>query len=64
MIVLTGVFKHSQTMCRAVLVDITQAQDRSQVFGTFNATSSMGFIVGPMLGGKDLLLILEIIVHL
>ncbi|XP_050738180.1 major facilitator superfamily domain-containing protein 9-like isoform X1 [Eriocheir sinensis] len=49
--VIAGVFKHSQTMCRAVLVDITRVQDRSQVFGTFNATSSMGFIVGPMLGG-------------
>ncbi|XP_045133495.1 major facilitator superfamily domain-containing protein 9-like [Portunus trituberculatus] len=49
--VIAGVFKHSQTMCRAVLVDITLVQDRSHVFGTFNATSSMGFIVGPMLGG-------------
>ncbi|MPC18134.1 Major facilitator superfamily domain-containing protein 9 [Portunus trituberculatus] len=48
--VIAGVFKHSQTMCRAVLVDITLVQDRSHVFGTFNATSSMGFIVGPMLG--------------
>lgn len=49
--VIAGVFKHSQTMCRAVLVDVTGVQDRSHVFGTFNATSSMGFIVGPMLGG-------------
>lgn len=60
MCVSTGVFKHSQTMCRAVLVDITRIQDRSQVFGTFNATSSMGFIVGPMLGGKDLFFIVYI----
>ncbi|KAG0727774.1 Major facilitator superfamily domain-containing protein 9 [Chionoecetes opilio] len=50
---IAGVFKHSQTLCRAVLVDVTPAQDWSQVFGTFNATSSMGFIVGPMLGELD-----------
>lgn len=49
--VIAGIFKHSQTMCRAALVDVTRIQDRSHVFGTFNAMSSMGFIVGPMLGG-------------
>lgn len=47
-----GIFKHSQTVCRALLADITPPEERSQVFGTFNALSSMGFIIGPMLGGK------------
>ncbi|XP_064077840.1 major facilitator superfamily domain-containing protein 9-like isoform X3 [Macrobrachium nipponense] len=49
--IIAGVFKHSQTLCRAVLADVTPPEDRSRVFGIFNATSSMGFIVGPMLGG-------------
>ncbi|KAK4288299.1 hypothetical protein Pmani_038665 [Petrolisthes manimaculis] len=49
--VIAGTFKHSQTICRALLADVTTSEDRSRVFGTFNATSSMGFIVGPMLGG-------------
>ncbi|KAK7068976.1 transporter activity protein [Halocaridina rubra] len=49
--VIAGIFKHSQTLCRALLADVTPSEDRSRVFGTFNATSSMGFIVGPMLGG-------------
>ncbi|KAK3890818.1 hypothetical protein Pcinc_005263 [Petrolisthes cinctipes] len=49
--VIAGTFKHSQTICRALLADVTSSEDRSRVFGTFNATSSMGFIVGPMLGG-------------
>ncbi|XP_068208069.1 major facilitator superfamily domain-containing protein 9-like isoform X2 [Palaemon carinicauda] len=49
--IIAGVFKHSQTLCRALLADVTTPEDRSRVFGVFNATSSMGFIVGPMLGG-------------
>lgn len=57
----SGVFKHSQTLCRALLADITPPQERSQVFGTFNASSSIGFIVGPMLGGKKTLVNLKYI---
>ncbi|XP_071545968.1 major facilitator superfamily domain-containing protein 9-like isoform X2 [Panulirus ornatus] len=49
--IIAGIFKHSQTVCRALLADITPPEERSQVFGTFNASSSMGFIIGPMLGG-------------
>ncbi|XP_068208413.1 major facilitator superfamily domain-containing protein 9-like [Palaemon carinicauda] len=52
--IIAGVFKHSQTLCRALLADVTTPEDRSRVFGVFNATSSMGFIVGPMLGGETL----------
>ncbi|XP_045622912.1 major facilitator superfamily domain-containing protein 9-like isoform X2 [Procambarus clarkii] len=48
---IAGIFKHSQTICRALLADITSPEERSQVFGTFNAASSIGFIIGPMLGG-------------
>nr|XP_045622913.1 major facilitator superfamily domain-containing protein 9-like isoform X3 [Procambarus clarkii] len=47
---IAGIFKHSQTICRALLADITSPEERSQVFGTFNAASSIGFIIGPMLG--------------
>lgn len=49
--IMAGIFKHSQTVCRALLADVTPPEDRSRVFGIFNAASSMGFIVGPMLGG-------------
>lgn len=48
---IAGCFKHSQTVCRALLADITPAEDQSQVFGVFNAMSSIGFIIGPMAGG-------------
>lgn len=48
---IAGLFKHSQTVCRALLADITSPEERSQTFGTFNAASSIGFIIGPMLGG-------------
>lgn len=47
---IAGLFKHSQTVCRALLADITSPEERSQTFGTFNAASSIGFIIGPMLG--------------
>ncbi|CAL4076316.1 unnamed protein product [Meganyctiphanes norvegica] len=49
--IIAGCFKHSQTICRALLADITPSEDQSHVFGVFNAMSSVGFIIGPMVGG-------------
>ncbi|XP_076059841.1 major facilitator superfamily domain-containing protein 9-like isoform X2 [Oratosquilla oratoria] len=49
--VVAGIFKHSQTIARALLADITPEKEHSLMFGRFNAASSMGFIIGPMLGG-------------
>ncbi|XP_076317379.1 major facilitator superfamily domain-containing protein 9-like isoform X2 [Tachypleus tridentatus] len=49
--VMAGLFKHSQTLCRAYLADVSLHNTESGVFGRFNAMSSLGFIVGPPIGG-------------
>lgn len=33
-------------------MEVTPQPDQSGVLGTFNAASSMGFILGPMVGGR------------
>ena len=48
----TGIFKHSQSVSRSYLAEVTPKVDQSGVLGTFNAASSMGFILGPMVGGR------------
>lgn len=47
-----GIFKHSQSVSRSYLAEVTPQTDQSGVLGTFNAASSMGFILGPMVGGR------------
>lgn len=47
----TGILKHSQSSARAYLSDITRPEERAGMMGTFNALGSMGFIVGPVIGG-------------
>ncbi|XP_031440019.1 major facilitator superfamily domain-containing protein 9 [Clupea harengus] len=46
-----GLFKHSLSICRALLSDLVSETDRPLVMGHFNAASSVGFILGPMVGG-------------
>ncbi|EDO46735.1 predicted protein [Nematostella vectensis] len=46
-----GLFKQSQSLCKACLADITAPAQRISVFGKFNAFSSLGFVVGPLIGG-------------
>ncbi|XP_071114079.1 major facilitator superfamily domain-containing protein 9-like isoform X1 [Haliotis cracherodii] len=46
-----GIFKHSQNISKSYLADITSREKRSHVFGQFNAASSIGFILGPVVGG-------------
>ncbi|XP_067676659.1 major facilitator superfamily domain-containing protein 9-like [Haliotis asinina] len=46
-----GLFKHSQNISKSYLADITSKEKHSHVFGQFNAASSIGFILGPMVGG-------------
>lgn len=48
---LLGVFKHSQTMTKSYICDVTPKKDHADVLGRFNAVSSAGFIVGPLVGG-------------
>ncbi|KAK7107790.1 major facilitator superfamily domain-containing protein 9-like [Littorina saxatilis] len=46
-----GIFKHSQNFTKTYLADLVPENKRSAALGNFNAASSMGFIIGPMVGG-------------
>ncbi|KAM6934812.1 major facilitator superfamily domain-containing protein 9 [Xenentodon cancila] len=46
-----GLFKHSLSICRALLSDLVSEPERPLVMGHFNAASSVGFILGPVVGG-------------
>ncbi|XP_005102128.1 major facilitator superfamily domain-containing protein 9 [Aplysia californica] len=46
-----GCFKHSQTICKALLADSVSPEYQAEVIGNFNSFSSIGFIVGPICGG-------------
>ncbi|XP_043926884.1 major facilitator superfamily domain-containing protein 9 [Protopterus annectens] len=46
-----GIFKHSLSISKALLSDIVPEKDRPLVIGHFNAASSIGFILGPVVGG-------------
>ncbi|XP_066497035.1 major facilitator superfamily domain-containing protein 9 [Hoplias malabaricus] len=46
-----GLFKHSLSICRALLSDLVTETERPLVMGYFNAASSVGFILGPVVGG-------------
>lgn len=47
----SGLFKHSLSICRALLSDVVSETERPLVMGHFNAASSVGFILGPVVGG-------------
>lgn len=46
-----GIFKHSQNISKTYLTDMAPESGRSVVLGNFNAASSIGFILGPLVGG-------------
>ena len=46
-----GLLKHSLSIAKTYLADVTSPLERPQVLGTFNAASSLGFVVGPIIGG-------------
>ncbi|KAG5852948.1 hypothetical protein ANANG_G00067950 [Anguilla anguilla] len=46
-----GLFKHSLSICRALLSDLVTETERPLVMGHLNAASSVGFILGPVVGG-------------
>ncbi|XP_069953957.1 major facilitator superfamily domain-containing protein 9 isoform X3 [Cherax quadricarinatus] len=48
--IITGIFKHTITLCKAVLADVTAPEDRQGVLGTFNGAVGLAFIVGPIIG--------------
>ena len=49
--ILTGVFKHGLTICKACIADHTSVQERPAFLGYFNAIISAGFIIGPTMAG-------------
>ncbi|XP_075708820.1 major facilitator superfamily domain-containing protein 9 isoform X2 [Rhinoderma darwinii] len=46
-----GIFKHSLSVSKAFLSDLVSEKERPHVIGRFNSASSMGFILGPVVGG-------------
>ncbi|XP_071502715.1 major facilitator superfamily domain-containing protein 9-like [Diadema antillarum] len=46
-----GIFKHSVSITKAILTQSTPKEERAKTLGYFNGFSSMGFIVGPLVGG-------------
>ncbi|NWI04132.1 MFSD9 protein, partial [Tichodroma muraria] len=46
-----GMFKHTLSISKALLSDLVSERDRPLVMGRFNAASSVGFILGPVVGG-------------
>ncbi len=46
-----GILKHGLSIEKAYLADITIAEERAGTLGYFNAISSVGFIIGPLLSG-------------
>ncbi|NXE50950.1 MFSD9 protein, partial [Casuarius casuarius] len=46
-----GIFKHTLSISKALLSDSVSERDRPLVIGRFNAASSVGFILGPVVGG-------------
>jgi MFS family permease len=49
---LAGCFKHTQSHAKTVLSDLFGCSvERSKVQGELNAMGSVGFIIGPTLGG-------------
>ncbi|XP_019877523.2 major facilitator superfamily domain-containing protein 9-like [Aethina tumida] len=48
---LLGVFKHTQTLTKAILTDFVPASHNIAVFGKSSAYANLGFIIGPLIGG-------------
>ncbi|XP_012663390.1 major facilitator superfamily domain-containing protein 9 [Otolemur garnettii] len=46
-----GIFKHTLSISRALISDLVAEKERPVIIGQFNTASSVGFILGPMVGG-------------
>ncbi|XP_018332969.1 major facilitator superfamily domain-containing protein 9 [Agrilus planipennis] len=46
-----GSIKHTQTLCKAVIADIIPKEKQTEVLGFCNGLSSLGFVLGPLIGG-------------
>ena len=47
----TGIFKHSQSVSKTYLADVSLSVNHPRVLGNFNAFSNLGFVIGPLIGG-------------
>ena len=49
--IVSGIFKHTQELLRGYMAEATPKKSRVTIFGQMNAAGSIGFIVGPPIGG-------------
>uniref|UniRef100_A0A6P7GW81 Major facilitator superfamily domain-containing protein 9-like n=1 Tax=Diabrotica virgifera virgifera TaxID=50390 RepID=A0A6P7GW81_DIAVI len=47
-----GVVKHTQSICKAVITDLVSPEEQNDIFGKSASVASLGFIVGPFVGGN------------
>jgi MFS family permease len=48
---LTGLLKHTQTLCRTLLTDVARPTDQLEVQSHMVSFGGVGFMVGPIIGG-------------
>ncbi|XP_066476465.1 major facilitator superfamily domain-containing protein 9 [Tiliqua scincoides] len=48
---IVGIFKHTHSVSKVLISDLVSERERLLVIGRFNAASSVGFIMGPVVGG-------------
>lgn len=46
-----GLVKHTQSMCRIMITDLFPSEKHAEVLSRSSALSSVGFIIGPFIGG-------------
>ncbi|XP_061482781.1 major facilitator superfamily domain-containing protein 9 isoform X2 [Rhineura floridana] len=49
--IFVGIFKHTHSVTKVLISDLVSEKERLRVIGHFNAASSIGFILGPVVGG-------------
>lgn len=48
----SGLLKHSLSLGRACVADVSNEEERTGRMGLYNAISSIGFVIGPAIGGN------------
>ena len=47
----SGIVKHSQSIAKTYLLEVSPSKDHAKVIGNFNALSSLGGVFAPLIGG-------------
>nr|XP_023026463.1 major facilitator superfamily domain-containing protein 9-like isoform X1 [Leptinotarsa decemlineata] len=50
--IVLGIVKHTQTICKAMITDLIPRKKQSETFGKSASLASLGFIIGPFVGGN------------